>query len=206
MDNSCTITNIVPITTVQDYGTNIPSVCTNFAHTISTNFVSSFLQNIITRFQERDVIIVYTIVIVVSLLLFLSYIPGIYSQWFLSLQQPRVNIWIPRIAWIIGFIVSYIGFYILARSISLNKYLAIIMLGVSGSFIFLGWSVALYQAQNIVLAASLAGILFIYQAAIFLLIWYLNPVAAIFMMPMLALYLYLVYNTVQSTELNNVVL
>lgn len=197
MDDNCNsyVTNIVPITIVQKC--NVPA---------STNSTGSFLQGILVRFQQRDVIVVYAIVIVVWLLFFLSYIPGIYSEWFLNLQQPRVNLWIPRVAWIIGALLSYIGSYILARSISLDKYLAIVMLYVSGSFIMLGWSVALYQAQNIALAAWLAGILFIYQAALFLLVWHLNPIAAIFMIPILALYLYLVYNTVELAALNNVLL
>lgn len=193
--NSCVANNIIPITIVQECDVITP-----------TNTISSFLQGILARFQQRDVIVVYAIVIVVWLLFFLSYIPGIYSQWFLSLQQPRVNLWIPRVAWIIGALLSYVGSYILARSISQDKYLAIVMLYVSGSFIMLGWSVALYQAQNIALAAWLAGVLFIYQAALFLLVWYLNPIAAIFMIPILALYLYLVYSTVQLAALNNVLL
>ena len=192
--NSC-VADIIPITVVQHCGISAP-----------TDTTGSFLKSILVRLQQRDFIIVYAIVIVVWLLFFLSYIPGIYSEWFLNLQQPRVNLWIPRVAWIIAAILSYIGSYILARSIPLDKYLAIVMLYVSGSFIMLGWSVAFYQARNIALAAWIAGVLFIYQAALFLLVWHLNPIAAIFMIPILALYLYLVYSTVQLAALNNVLL
>jgi tryptophan-rich sensory protein len=193
--NSCVTNNIVPITIVQQC--DVPS---------PTNTTGSFLQSILVRLQQRDVIVVYAIVIVVWLLFFLSYIPGIYSQWFLNLEKPLINLWIPRIAWIVAALLSYIGSYILARSIPLDKYLAIVMLYVSGSFIMLGWSVALYQARNIALAAWIAGVLFIYQAALFLLVWHLNPIAAIFMIPILALYLYLVYSTVELAALNNVLL
>ena len=169
----------------------------------------SFFQRTLANLRRVDVIVVYTIVIVVWLLFFLSYIPGIYSAWYASLKQPTLNVWIPRVAWIIASILSYVGFYILMRNATPNevdKYLAVTMLYVVGSFIMLGWSVALYQAQNIALATWISGILFVYQAALFLLIWYLNPIAAIFTLPLLALYLYLLYTMVQLAALNNQIL
>lgn len=169
----------------------------------------TFIQGFLTRVSRPDVIVVYIIAFVVWLLFFLSYIPGIYSAWYLSLKQPSFNVWIPRIAWIVAGALSYIGFYILwrgSRPEDVDRYLAITMLYVVGSFIMVSWSVALFQAQNISLATWLAGILFIFQLGLFFIVWYLRPVAAIFMIPLLALYLYLVYSMIHLAALNNQVL
>jgi tryptophan-rich sensory protein len=169
----------------------------------------SFIQGIVARIGNPDVIVIYIVALVVWILFFLSYIPGIYSQWYLNLRQSGFNTWIPRLAWVVAGILSYVGSYLLWRNSKpeeAGKYLAITVLYIVGNFILLAWSVALYQGHNIGLAAWLSGILFVYQAGLFLIVWHLSPVAAIFSLPLLALYLYLLYTMVHLAALNNEVL
>lgn len=185
------------------------SSTTNITIISTDNNNSTLVQGLLTRVRRPDVIIVYTIALVVWILFFLSYIPGIYSTWYTNLRQSGFNVWIPRLAWLIAGILSYVGSYILwrgSRPEDADRYLSVTMLYVIGSFIMLAWSVALYQGQNIILATWLAGILFIYQVGVFFIVWHLKPVAAVLTIPLLALYLYLVYTMVQLAGLNNEIL
>ena len=170
---------------------------------------SSFFQRFVARISVPDIVVIYIIAFVIWILFFLSYIPGIYSQWYLSLKQDGFNVWIPRLSWVVAGLLSYIGSYLLWRDSTPeedDKYLAVTILYIIGNVILLAWSVALYQGQNIGLATWLSGILFIYQVGLFFIVWHLKPLAAILMIPLLALYLYLLYTMVHLASLNNEVL
>jgi len=159
---------------------------------------------IFTRF---DYIFVFIITIAIYIPFFISYFYGTYSTWYANLTKSAINPWIPRILWIITTILSYIGLYILwicptEETISCN--LTISILYFIGSYIFVIWSVVFFQAQNIAGAVWLSIILFIYEFWLFMYIWYINKVAALFILPLVGMYLYFVYDTIHLASLNNV--
>ena len=174
-------------------------------------------ENIITReislFEQRikrfDFLFVYIVILLVDILFLLSYIPGTYSTWYNSLIQPDLNPWIPRAGWIIATILSYIGIYILweyAGPDDIPRDLGVSVLFIVANFITVAWSVALYQGENIGLATWISVVLFVFQLWLVIYVWYIKPLAAVFLIPLMLMYLYLVYSMVHLAAINNVIL
>jgi tryptophan-rich sensory protein len=161
------------------------------------------------RVKRLDYLLVYGSILALAGAFLLSYLPGIYSEWYAGLKQVSTNPWLIRGLWVATTLISYIGLYILwkdANNLTIQKYLGISVLYLIGSFIILAWSVALYQASDIGLAVWISGILFVYQFWVFIVIWYINPKAAVFIIPLLAMYLYLVYSMIQLAGINDITL
>ena len=159
------------------------------------------------RVKRWDYIIVYGLILIVAGVFLLSYLPGIYSNWYATLKQPNLNLWVPRVLWVVATGISYIGLYILWREATprtVQKYLSISVLYLIASFITVAWSVAFLQGENLELGTWIAGILFVYQFWVFIVIWYIKPLAAIFIIPLLGMYLYLVYSMAHLASLNGV--
>jgi tryptophan-rich sensory protein len=159
------------------------------------------------RIKRFDFIFIYAAILIVTALFFVSYIPGIYSDWYENLKHDGLNVWIPRVAWVVTTALSYVGLYFLWQNSSaalVRRNLAVSALYLVGSFMILAWSAALYQHQDIGLAVWFSAILFIYQFWIFIYIWYIKPLAAIFILPLVLMYLYLVYSMIHLASINNV--
>lgn len=162
------------------------------------------------RISRLDYIFVYLALIAVYILFFASYLSGVYlSNWYSNLKQARINPWFPRILWVLTTIISYIGLYLLwygADEYKTTRYLGITTLYLVSAFLNLAWSVSLYQAENIALATWMSGILFLFQFWLVIVIWYINPVPAIFLIPSACMYLYLVYTMIHLASINNIII
>lgn len=167
------------------------------------NMLGPFYQ----RAQRADFWIVTTITVMVWILFFVIYFVGLYSDWYNQLKQPNINVWIPRVGWVIASGISYLGLYLLWRNVSQDRIpqlLAISVLYAVGAFIMIAWVLAFFYAQNIGLAAWIAAVLFIFQFWLFIFIWYINYVSALLTLPLVLMYLYLAYSMVNLASLNNV--
>lgn len=154
----------------------------------------------------------YIIIIVISFLIyvpfFLSYLFGIYSDWYNSLRMTTDSgNWTPRILWVVASLISYIGFYILWRNPTeeiVRRNLQIVVLYLICNFILVAWSVAFLQFQSIAAAVWLAVIILVFQVFLFVYIWTINVIAAIFFIPLIAMYIYFVWDLVALANLNNI--
>lgn len=157
---------------------------------------------------------VYILVIIITFLIyipfFLSYFFGIYSDWYASLRMTTGNDnWIPRILWVVTSLVSYIGLYILWRDPTeeiVRRNLIISVLYLIGNFILLLWSVVFLQFHDIALAVWISVVILLFQVFMFIYIWTINVIAAIFFIPLIAMYIYFVFDLVNLANLNNVTL
>lgn len=161
------------------------------------------------RLRRFDFVFVYIVIILVDILFLLSYIPGIYSSWNASLIQTNLHPWIPRMGWIVATILSYIGIYILweyAGPDDIPRDLGVSVLFIVGSLITVAWSAGLYQGQNIALSTWISVILFVFQFWLVIYVWFIKPLAAVFLIPLMLMYLYLVYSMVHLAAINGIVL
>lgn len=167
--------------------------------------VSMFRQ----RLKRFDFLFVYIVILLVNILFLLSYFPGIYSSWNASLVQTNLHPWIPRAGWIVATILSYIGIYILwqyAAPDDIPRDLGVSVFFIVANFITVAWSVVLYQGQNIALSTWISVVLFVFQFWLVIYVWFIKPLAALFLVPLMLMYLYLVYSMVHLAAINGVVL
>lgn len=152
-------------------------------------------------------IIIFVLTFLIYIPFFLSYLFGITSTFYNNLVQTRDNHWFTTVLWITATIISYIGFYILWRNANkevMYQNLIIAVLYLIGNFILVTWAVSLFQFQNIPLAVWLAFILFIYQFWVFIYIWQINRIAALFLIPLVVMYLFFFYDMIHLASLNNI--
>jgi tryptophan-rich sensory protein len=155
----------------------------------------------------------YIIIVIVLLLIyipfFISYFYGTYSPWYESLKRDTDNTWVIAGLWIVATIISYIGLYILWRNPTpetVARNLIIAVLFYIGNVILLAWSVIFYQFQNISTATWITLILFIFEFWVFIYVWNIDRLAAIFLIPLVGMYLYFFYSMVHLAFLNGVLL
>ena len=178
--------------------------------TITPSFsINTYVKEVnlfIQRLKRPDFLTVYIIILILFGIFLFSYIVGIMSEWYNNLQQSTLNPWIPRILWILSGFFSYAAIYIIWEDAETGypRDLTITVLYIIGMFLMLGWSLSLYQLQDIGLAVWFSVILFLYQLWLTIYIWYIDPLASIFLIPILLMYLYLIYNTINLATLNNI--
>ena len=168
-----------------------------------------------TRSDANAFATVIVAIIMVNLLVIVVSILGSNTTWFQSLNKGPVNIWIILGSWIIATILSYIGLFLFyshtlapcAHSMwptQKTRNLVVAMLFLISAFLSLIWVAIFFYVQNIGLSLWLVSALFIYKFWVFIYMWYLKPVAAIFLIPILAVYIYLFYAMAHLATLNNI--
>lgn len=159
------------------------------------------------RLQQPIYIIIYAALIILGVLLVVTVFVGVYSKWYNDLIEPNINPWIIRGLWVVGTILSYVGFIFIPQDGSeaaASRDLIISVLFLITSFLFLAWAAAFYFDENITLSLWLSAVIFIYNFWLFIYIWHINPITAIFLIPNLILYVYLIYASAHLASLNNV--
>lgn len=165
------------------------------------------LRLIIARIKRLDFIVVYSSLLILAILLLVIVFFGSGRPFNQSLIQPNINPWIPRVLWIVGTILSYVGFYFLWQNVEIHEIprdLIVSVLFIVTGFLFVAWGVAYYYAEDITLSLWIAVVIFIYNLWIMIYVWYIKPIAAIFLIPNMILYGYLVYITAHTASLNNI--
>ena len=159
------------------------------------------------RLKRPDFIIVYISLLILAILLIVIVYFGERTPWNQGLIRPNINPWFVRILWIVGTIFSYAAYYFIWESIETHdipKDLIVSVLYIVSGFLFVGWAVAYYYAEDITLSLWIAVLIFIYNLWLFIYVWYIRPIAALFLIPNLILYIYLLYTTIHIASLNNI--
>ena len=138
----------------------------------------------------------YMMLVVFTILIweifFVSYLVGIYSEWYATLVQTGSTSWIIRGAWVLTTLLAYIGLYILwdeSKVIDLSRNLLISALYLIASIITVAWTISLFQLQDLQLAFLAAIFLFLFQLAVLIYLFYLNPLVGILTVPFNFLFL-----------------
>jgi len=170
-----------------------------------------------STFVNLEYFTIYGVILIAAVLYLIASAIGTETTWYLNLIKPDLNPWYTRTLWIIATIVSYITLFLLLPEISfyhpsslspsiVYKARTVAPLFLIGTLISLSWTVIFYYYQNIGLSLWLTSILFIYNFWLFMYVWYIKPLAAVFMIPILAIYIYLVYFMTNLAYLNHVIL
>lgn len=161
----------------------------------------------IQRIGRIDFLLIYHAIVVVSMLFLTVSIVGSTTTWYRELNKGPIDPWLIRFGWIIATLLSYVGLFLLWENVRPNEVsldLAITVLFLISTFLSLGWASIFYYSKNIGLSLWLVGILFVYKFWLFIYIWYIKPLAAVFLIPILLMYIYLMYSVAHLAYLNNV--
>ena len=148
--------------------------------------------------------LLFTFNIMLLLVFFVSYLPGINSAWYNSLKMPNFDPWIARGLWLVAAFLSYVGLYLILLRVPTNKGLLINDFYLIGGFLTIIWSVAFLQLQDLRLAVWLSLLLFLYQLWLLTYIFWLSPFLSLFLVPLVIMYFYLVYSMIDLALLNQV--
>lgn len=161
-----------------------------------------------------DAIGIYSLIIIVSILFVIVALIGSMTTWFINLIKPSAVIWIIILLWATAIIISYIGLIILWTDMNSNTNhdvspigniaMTVAPLVLIGTFLSLGWIIIFFYVQNLGLSIWTALILFSYEFWLFIYIWYINPITAVLLIPLLLIYIYLIYFSAHLAYLNNV--
>lgn len=165
------------------------------------------ISNFTRRFKRLDFVVVYVSILILTILLILVLIFGEQRPWYKNLIKNNINPWLLRSLWVVATIISFGAFFFIwqdDRIIKNPRDLILSVLFIITGFLFLAWAVTLYYAENIAMSIWILLILFIYNFWLFMYLWYINPIAAIFLLPSLVLYIYLLYSTIHLASLNNI--
>ena len=168
-------------------------------------YVTKTWNTFVQKIHKTEYLIIYAIVITILLVFLLSYLPGIFSNWYNDLKFPAINPWIARIVWVLALAISYVGLFLLwGYSEGTNGDLIITLFYSMGTLLWIAWSVALFHGNNLPLALWISTVLFIYEFWFIIYIWNIRRIAALFLIPLLLMYFYLVYYMAKLISLNNI--
>ena len=179
--------------------------CSNPCNTSPEESTSLSLMD---RLRHPVYLLIYGAILILGIIFIVLVFVGSTTTWYINLIEPNVNPWVVRGLWIAATIFSYLGYYLIIDT-SPEPGRAPIDLIVSvyyliGSFILLLWTVVFYYAENLALSLWLSIVVFVYRFWLFTYIWYIRPAAAIFLIPDLLIYAYLIYSVAHLAYLNNV--
>lgn len=188
-DQNCTVCNDKNQSSTQD----------NLGYTIGSLF---------STFTRLDFLFVYGVILIVSILFLLSFFFGTNTTFYQNLiKQNIISGWVIEVLWVIATILSYIGLFFLWDNKTPNqdiRNLRISVLFLIGNFLTLAWSVTFFQAENITFAAWIAAAVLIYNFWLFIYLYYINVIASLFLIPIILMYVYLLYFTIHIAFLNNI--
>jgi len=148
-----------------------------------------------------DYIIVYISIVIVAILsLVLSYI-GSNTDWYQNLTKSPTDLWIIRMFWILATISLFISLMFLIHNYNSRLVPCFVLISM---LLLLGWITIFYYVQNIGLSLWLSLILLTYNFWLFIYVWSIDVLSAIFIIPTIIMYLYLTYSMTHLSYINNI--
>jgi tryptophan-rich sensory protein len=173
------------------------------------------IDTIISGPNVIDFIIVVLGILLLGAITLAVIIIGSGNAWFQALNKGTINIWVIWTLWIVATILSYIGLFIFyAHAVKpcvhsfwpdqqSQDYVMALLFLVNG-FLSLGWAAIFFYIQNIGLSFWLVSVPFIFLFWVFVYMWSLSPLAAFFLIPLLAFYVFLFFAVGRLASINNV--
>lgn len=151
----------------------------------------------------------------IDVMILLVGILGSMTSWYENLVTLPLVDWVLWGIWVTATFLSYLGLFVFYNHILAlcttsswptvsSRNFALTVAFLVTALLTLGWIVIFYYGQNIIMSLWLISILFIYKFTIFTYMWYIKPLAAIFIIPLLILYLYLFYALAHLATINNI--
>lgn len=161
----------------------------------------------IQRFKRFELWFIYSIILIVGILFLVSSLIGINSNWYKNLNRSIANSYIVGVLLLASVAISFISVFmtwehITPQSYSVDFSISIYLL--IGDFLLLLWSAVFFQGNNILYSIYTSSILFLYHFWLFIYLWILKPVSAIFSIFLVIIYGYLFYTMIHIASVNSV--
>lgn len=168
-----------------------------------------------TRPNIDDFVIVMLAILILNILVLTVSLLGSNTTWYQSLNKGRIDAWVIILLWLITTLLSYVGLFIFYSHVlppcidsswpdQKSRNLFVAYLFVISSFLSLAWVALFFYIQNIGLSLWLISVLFMYKFWVFIYMWRIKPLAAIFLVPLLLMYVYLFYAVAHLATLNDI--
>lgn len=170
-------------------------------------YIKNTAASTVRKLSQWQYIFIYGSIIAMTIIVATASYFGAETTWYQNLIKPVYHTWTIRAAWVISTILSYVGLFILWKQTTVDNEIEDYRIDVFyliNTFISLSWAISYYYAENLGLAFWLSIGLFTFKFWLMLYIWYLNPLAAVFFVPIVIMNLFLVYTTVHIANVNQV--
>jgi len=138
---------------------------------------------------------------------------GASTDWFTSLNKGGISETMMLLLYGMGTVMGYIGMIIFyTNKGTIKSYwptgekrsLYVTYLFLIGAFITLAWVIFFFYYQNIRLSLYLLSVPFAFTFWLFIYMWNIVPIAAIFLLPIMGVYIYLFYWVARIGIINNI--
>ena len=158
---------------------------------------------VMSQQTNRDFLIIIGSMIIIGILFIIMSLVGLTNKWYRELNKGAINPWVVTLLWSLSILLSYVTLFLLWNNSSLLTFMVLFLISM---FMSLGWVIIFYYGQDIGLSLWLISVLFIYKFWLFVHIWYIRPIASVFLIPILLMYIYLMYSVAHLAYLNGIML
>lgn len=161
------------------------------------------------RIARFDMWFIYISITIIYIMFVVSALSGINSIWYNNLTKSNVNPWVIGILWAFSTLLSYGAIFMIWEHVQPNEVSFDMILSIYfliGTFLSLLWAAVFFHNNNITFAVWTAALMFLYQFWLLIYIWSVKIRAAIFMIPIVILYGYILYSMIHLATLNNIII
>ena len=144
-------------------------------------------------------VVVFIFVVIVAMLCLILFGFGITSEWYNHLNKENINSWIIFSALLVALLVSYLSILILPHTHD-----SIVCLFLIGTFLLLFWVLIFFHYRDIGVSIWVMFAVFVYFFCLSNYVWIISPLAAIPILPLLIMFLFLVYFMIYLADINKV--
>lgn len=150
--------------------------------------------------------IVLSSLTITVLFIIAAYLGG-QQEWYIKLIHDEPNAWIIAALWLFFSFISYGAFYFIRDADeTIYGQSRLFPLFLIISYLNLLWIVIFYLYQNFIAALLIIGLIIALYVYIIVFLWKINAWAAIFMLPLEALYVYLFYSLIHLAGINKIII
>jgi tryptophan-rich sensory protein len=129
------------------------------------------------------------------------------EPWYVNLPvKSQDNIWVLAVLWIIASLISYGAFYLIRNADDSYGASRLLPLFLIISYLNLLWAVIFYLYQSFIATIFLVGLIILINFFIIVFLYYINPWAAVTVIPLFILYIYLFYSFIHLGSVNGITL
>lgn len=158
--------------------------------------------------QSPDSLLMILTSLLLTILFIVAAFLGAKETWYVNLPvKSQDNIWVLAALWVVVSLISYGAFYLIRNyDESIYGQSRLLPLFLIISYINLLWAVVFYLYQSFTATIFLIGLIVLINFFIIIFLFTINPWAALTVVPLEILYIYLFYSIIRLASVNGIVL
>jgi tryptophan-rich sensory protein len=163
----------------------------------------------IQRISKKEIWLIYISITIINILIVASSVNGSFSNWYQNLKKSfnnNINILI-SVLWLVSSVLAYGAIFMIWEHVKpdqISKDIIVSIYFLIGTFLGLAWSATFFQGNDLYSSFWMSLIVFIYYIWLLIHVWYMNPFAGLFLIPLVAMYGFLMYEMIHIASLNNI--